>query len=310
MTEALKPLFNAEQFFRAAHLMNAMNPDNAPQLRAKPRASGILDCARSVVYSMTNTPPSNPEADTDHRDQAFSNEDNRRSEDISVEVIKLMGIGLEVHGRQLGVPETHPTTGHPDGHFEFSDPEYDKDDGTLYATVPVGPDGLKWGFEHKKLGRYSFLEVFKKGLLVAKPGYVAQAMGYGIAFGWDVVQFVILAEDASSMRYEANQARRQKDGKGDWANRPDWNPKVQLPVLDLRPLYGMFPLIQARAEALSAAVANGKTGDDIQPEYDGKVRFPCNEYCDQRDRCRIATQVAEASGKPLTVIPRTPLNAG
>lgn len=283
-------LFTVEDFLRASHRLKL--PENVGQLRAKPRASGLLDCARSIVYTMTNTPPSNPEEDTDHRDQAFSNEDNRRTEDLTVDVIDAMDGDVAVINRQISVGETGPTTGHPDGDFGII-------------------DGLRWGFEHKKLGRFSYLEVFKKGLMSAKPGYIVQAMVYGKALGWDVVQFVILAEDASSMRYEWKQAHgdydrgAKKREPAAWTLRDDWNPKVMLPVVDLRPLYGLFPLIEARANALSAAVADGLTGDDIMPEFDGKARFPCDEYCEYRDACRSAGRE-----EGLRVIPRTPFNAG
>lgn len=289
----VEPLFTAEEFFRAAHRIEL--PENVDQVRAKPRASSLLDCSRQVVYSMTNTPPSNPEEDTDHRDQAFSNEDNRRTEDLVVDVIAAMGKNLAVIDRQVTIGDDQPSTGHPDGSFALALFE----DGEVPVTRTI--NGLVYGFENKKLGRYSYLKVFKEGLMAAKPGYIVQAIVYGMALGWDVVQFCILAEDASSMRFEANQARRKP---GSWAERPDWNPKGYFPVVDLRELYPLFPYLKERADAFSAAVAGGATGADVVPEYDGQVRFPCNDYCEWRDRCR-----QDGREFATITIPRTPLNA-
>jgi hypothetical protein len=272
---------------------------NAPQRRSKPRTSSLLDCARNVVYSMTNEPESNPEEDTDHRDQAYSNEDNRRNEDLNVEIIESMGL-TRVVDRQVTLSDDSPTTGHPDGAFAESDGTIGQDYGTFERTI----DGLVYGYENKKLGRRSYLEVFKNGLLAAKPGYIVQAIMYGLDLGWDVVQFIIIAEDASSMRQEATMARRGKNGA--WADRPDWNPKAYFPVVDLRPLYPLYPFLKARAEAFSAAVATGAKGGDIVPEYDGKKFFPCEAYCSMRDKCRADT----AAMTPTITIPRTPLNTG
>ncbi len=296
MTDVIQPLFTAEEFFRASHRFQQESETNRQQEHAKPRASGLLDCARDQMYTMAGETPSNPEADTDHRDQAFSNEDNRRTEDLTIDVIRLMAKGFSVTDRQISVGEDSLYTGHPDGRF------YDAYTGSGETTTLM-KDGLVWGFEHKKLGRYSYLKTFKEGLLSAKPGYIVQAIAYGKALGWDVVQFVILAEDASSMRGEATNARRAKSYSGVF-ERPDWNPKVLLPVVDLRPLYALYPSIEARAQALIDARAEGLTGDDIKPEYDGQANFPCGSYCEFRDRCRSVSRE-----ETLRVIPRTIFNA-
>jgi hypothetical protein len=237
-------LFTVDEFLNGVKGLTL--PENEPQVRAKPRASGLADCARKQWFAMTNEPVTNYGEIV----QAFTNEQNRHLEDTTCTVLE--AIGMPVVDRQISLPEDYPVTGHPDGAFA---------------------DG--WGFEHKVLGYYSFMQVFKNGLYTEKPGYVTQAALYGDALGWDNTQFVILAGDHTKLRSDSARSRQP------WAMREDWHPKVQLPVIDNRQLAPLVPQMKQRAANLSTAAAAGTM---VEREYSGTERFPCG-YCEWADRC-------------------------
>lgn len=222
---------------------------------------------------MTNTPRSNPEIEDFNRNhQRITNEIHREAEDVSVAIIE--ELGFSVVDRQVELPEDYPLTGHPDGRLVPSVK------GRYWATGEDSKiDGLVWGFEHKVVGYLRFIDIFKDGLFKAKPEYITQALLYGDALGWDAVLFVVLADDAA-----ATKGQRTKT-KHPWASREDWNPKVQLIGVDLRPLKPLVPLILERAKALSEVVVDGKA-HEILREHNGTKTFPCG-YCDWKDRCNI-----------------------
>ena len=180
--------------------------------------------------------------------QAFTNEQNRYLEDVTCTI--LANLGHEVTDRQISLPDDYPVTGHPDGAFANG-----------------------WGFEHKVLGYYSFMQVYKNGLFTEKPGYVTQAALYGDALGWDKTQFVILAGDHTKLRSDMNRSRTPA--------RDDWHPKIQLPVIDNRQLAPLVPQMHARATGLSSAAESGTM---VEREFSGTDRFPC-DYCEFKTRC-------------------------
>lgn len=277
--EEIKAPFTVKDYIRASFSLEL--PENAPQTRVKPRVSGILDCARLQGYSMSNTPRSNPEEENFGRNhQNVTNEIHREAEDVSVAIIQ--ELGYIVADRQIELSEDYPLTGHPDGRLVRKDDAYwnynDPEDKRVYYTDGKLEDGLVWGFEHKVIGYLRFVDIFRDGLFKAKPEYIAQSLLYGDALGWDAVLFVVLADDAA-----ATKGQRTKNAKQPWASREDWNPKVQLIPVDLRPLKPLVPLLHKRAEGIAAAIAQGKL---IQREHSGTKVFPCG-YCDWQDRCNI-----------------------
>lgn len=242
----ISALFTPDEFLTG---LDALTLDeNQPQARAKPRASGLADCARKQWYAMTDVPITNPGDKT----QLFTNEQNRDLEDTTCKV--LANMGYPVVDRQISLPEDYPVTGHPDGAFS--------------PTV---------GFEHKVLGKYSYMKVFQNGLFAEKPGYITQAALYGDALGWDKAQFVILSADHTATRQEASRSRQP------WAQREDWNPKFQFPVVDINELKPLIPVMHARAEQLSEAAQSDTL---VEREYSGEEKFPCG-YCEWKDRCNV-----------------------
>lgn len=283
MFEELSLPFSKEQFIQAAAQLEL--PENVDQTRAKPRVSAISDCSRQIAYSMSNTPRSNPEVEDFGRNhQRLTNEMHRVDEDVSVAVVERLG--LTVIDRQIELPEWYPLTGHPDGALVKTSNVYYNynaaEDPRTYAIDRTLDDGLVWGFEHKVIGYLRFVEIFREGLFKAKPGYVTQSLLYGDALDWDAVLFVILADDAAATKGERTKALRQKTVPA-WAKREDWNPKVQLHALDLRPLKALVPAIHNRAKALSEVAGRP---EEVQREFNGTKTFPCG-YCDWRDRCNI-----------------------
>jgi hypothetical protein len=152
-----------------------------------------------------------------------------------------------------------------------------------------------WGFEHKHLGRYSYMKCFKLGFEAANAGYMAQVILYGHALGWDKVMVVVLGQDASGNQAEYNRSHnaKKKTQANAWAQRLDWDSKVQLFALDLRPWYGFIPQLHDRARQVAQVTQETGPGS-VRREGDGiavnmssaSPAFPCG-YCDFVDRCNL-----------------------
>ena len=281
----IKAPFTREDFIRASFKLGL--PENAPQTRAKPRVSGILDCSRQQMYSMQNVPRSNPEEEDFGRNhQNITNEIHREAEGVTASIIAQLD--FTVVDRQVSLPADYPVTGHPDGRL-VKGRYWAEGDASLI-------DGLVWGFEHKVIGYLQYIKVFDKGLFAAKPEYITQALLYGDALGWDCVLFVILADDAA-----ATKGKRTQSSNQGWAKRDDWNPKVQLVPIDLRPLKPLVGSFHARAAALTEAAATVEAAE-VKREFSGTAVFPCG-YCDWRNRCNI-------DGEGSLVIPKGALTSG
>lgn len=283
-------LFSVEEFLTASRGAFEL-PENARQKREKPRASGIVNCARQVAWYMADVEAT----DESHPDTTLTTEGGRMYEDISIKVLEQMGI--EVVDRQVSLPDDYPVTGHPDGKLIQLVPESILD--------RRNPGGLVWGFEHKFLGRWGYEHLFQQGLEASKPEYICQTALYGDALGWDKALFVIVSQDASSTRSDARNNLKAKNPARRWAHDPDWNPKVQLHEVDIRPLKStLIPGLHARANWLSAVVEehDEEAGEATAREYDPTVtkekayavdgeilwheepEFPCS-YCPFLQRC-------------------------
>ena len=262
---------------------------NAPQARSKPRASGIGDCARKQAYSMANAGVTNRK----NRDGALTTEQGRVIEDLSVELIRAASNGsLVVANRQVELPPDYVMTGHPDGQvvpieaawWDYSCRTCGVDgrlslcspptNGHAYSAVgwqaPLDTrvDGRVVGFEHKHLGRYGFNSIFKAGFAQAEPSYYAQTLSYGDALGWDQVKVIVLAQDSSSTQSDATMNLKYKNPKVRWAHREDWNPKLQIIDIDLRPLPLAQKRIRMRAEWLTNVFESGADPDTVAREHD------------------------------------------
>lgn len=295
--------FTVNEFIQAAYKLEL--PENAVQMRSRPRASSLGGCAREVAYQMAGVPQSNPSiADNmngvdgpQRRDHGIlTTESGRIIEDLSCAVIEHVPSGLTVVDRQIELPAGYFVSGHPDGRLQ------QKGKGTIERTLQ---DGLVWGFEHKHVGRFKYLKIFKEGFERGAPDYFAQVIIYGKALGWDKVTLVIMAQDASSMTFEANNSlgAKTRTSKNSWPLRLDWNPKVQIYHLDLRPWYALIPKLAKRAADISAivqaqgAAAVRRDGDGIRTYVDNrgltKLAFPCG-YCDFADQCNVDGNGTEA----------------
>lgn len=293
--------FTQDEFIQAAY---ALEMDvNRPQVRSRPRASALAGCAREIAYQMAGIPLSNPSsADTmngmegpQRRDHGIlTTESGRIIEDLSCAVIEHVPGNLEVVDRQIELPADYFVSGHPDGRLQRQ--------GTEIRELE---DGCIWGFEHKHSGLFKYLKIFKEGLERGAPDYFAQVIIYGKALGWDKVTLVIMAQDASSMNREANNAlgAKTRTSANSWPLRLDWNPKVQVYHLDLRPWYALIPKLTERAQDITrivhtqGAAAVRRDGDGIRTfvDYKGltKLTFPCG-YCDFADQCNADGNGTEA----------------
>lgn len=251
---------------------------NTPQERAKPRASGIGDCARKQAYSMRNVGATNE----GNRDGGLTTEQGREIEDLTVEVIRWASGGeLVVANRQIELPADFPMTGHPDGQIvNIEDAKWNPDCGVCgagpssCAGLQFGPatgghlygpigweapldsrvDGQVTGFEHKHLGNYGFQKTFKEGFAQGEPTYFAQTLSYGDALGWDRVRVVVLAQDSSVNHRDAQANLKAAKPKLRWAHKEDWHPKLQQYDVDLGPMLLLQKKVRQRAEWLTGVL--------------------------------------------------------
>jgi len=219
-------------------------------------------------------------------------EAGRYMEDLSIDIIERGVLDeegnqrYEVRDRQVQLPDDYFVTGHPDGRLHRA--------GAPDDSVSL-EDGLVWGFEHKFLGRFKYLKIFKEGFEAGAPDYLSQIIIYGHALGWDKCLAVLVAQDASGVQMEANRAlqAKKRTSANSWPLRDDWHPKVMTIAVDLRPYYGLIPNIGKRADDIARIVkefgpgAVVREGDGIQTRTDrgiAKLNFPCG-YCDYATMC-------------------------
>lgn len=242
------------------------DPANIPSKSAKPRVSGLSKDAREIAYYMAGTTPS----DWGALDASWTQEQGRLAEELTISRLGLLGI--PVVGRQEGLPDDLPVTGHPDGQlisvpdqnvgrlFARTIQDYYQEHkfqvaetllSTLFAdhqaTLRFGDHGVV-GFENKHFGRYGYEKILKLGLEAAEPEIIAQISLYGYALGWDSCYVAVTSQDASSIRGDMTQNRKVKDRSKMWV-KDDMNPKLSTFVVDLRPYYNsLVPILLRRAE--------------------------------------------------------------
>lgn len=206
--------FNEFDLLQAVHHAFQL-PENAPQIRSKPRASSLTGDAREIAYMMANTPKSNPHAENaDRVDMAFTQEQGRLAEEITIGA--LAQLGWPVEDRQIELPADYFVTGHPDG---------------IIAGRTL--------FEHKLYGRFAYKDLAREGIWGSKGrDILAQAALYGDALDLDDVLIVVASQDASSIRLEFRQAAFRNKGL---------NPKVMLFRVEMADLRPLIPALKARA---------------------------------------------------------------
>jgi len=278
LSELVVPISNWD-ILRNVHKAHEL-PENAIQKHTKPRASGLMGDAREIAYMMAGVPLSDPFVENDERvDGKFTQEQGRLAENITADAINASD-SIRVVNRQISLPEDFFVSGHPDGEVVYLHDE----DGLI--------NGLKFGWEHKHLGRYQYKEVVTKGILAGYPDIVAQALLYGHALGWDAAQLNITSQDASSMRVELRGKKIHPDTDG--------HPKMLSYALDLRPLYDMIPMLEKRAKWFSDWMEND--GDPARVAVEAKSLtgvFPWG-YSEYKS-------LAIADGPGSLVAPQTPL---
>ena len=258
--------FTADEFLAAVPATFA-RPENARQVRAKPRASSLAGPARCQWYDMQGYENEVPYAGGP--DMALTQEQGRIVEDLVVAVLEHMGYTVEC--RQVELSSESFATGHPDG-------------GIL--TGPGIPEDLTVGLEVKHYGRYSYEKILKSGFMDAEPDVVAQILTYGIDLGWGACLVAVVSQDASSVRSDMTRNAKVKNKENQWADKDAMNPKVQLFMVDLRPLKTTLgPMLAKRAAWLSKC--KSPPDPECDPRADpktGEPVFPCS-YCEHRQRC-------------------------
>ena len=300
-------------------------PENSPQLRTKPRASGIGGCSREMAYMMLNVDKTNPM----RGEGRLTTEQGRVMEDVTVRLFeRATGGEYVVANRQVELPEDFELTGHPDGQIvrredaawdstcaecggEIDDLEHKLRDHHYRPVGWVAPlgstvNGRVIGFEHKHLGRYGYESIAKSDFLQAEPGYVAQFCAYGAALGWNDVYIVVMSQDSSSVKSDANTNLSSKKPAIRWANDPLFNPKMTVVEYDLADFVNLQKRIRMRAAMFTKLLfEDGVEAKDIVREPDPEAlthknytwdyqadkvimtlgpEFPCS-YCEWYDRC-------------------------
>ena len=221
---------------------------------------------------MAGAPEESGGNNSGHPDNELTTEQGRI---VDAEITQKLFIpnGLKVVNDQISLPDDFPMTGHPDGELEFP---------AAIGRDERDPFGVKWGYEHKQLGRWAYETVFKKGFEQGEPGYLCQTVTYGMALGWDAAYIVCMAQDASSTRSDARMNLGSKNPKVRWANQPGWNPKMLVYGIDLRPYYDTLGkrLLQ-RAEWLTDWFNNSCNPAEVKreanPESDDRVEYDVDE---------------------------------
>lgn len=253
----MKPLFTSKEFLSVVEQTFAL-PENELFERGKPRASALGSDARELAYMMAATEHDRGVGSRSRPDHRLTAEQGRHMEALSSSIIK--ELGFEVVNSQISLPDDYFVTGHPDGELVRTDGSY--------------PDGLKWGFEHKHPGRWDYIHIIQHGTIrhaEACPKWFLQAVLYGWALGWDMVQFVVVAQDASGIMTEANRNAGSKNPGFRWGDKVqsgERDPKVWTEAFDLRPYYHtLAPAAKKRAEWLANWKERSGDPKDVQLEH-------------------------------------------
>ena len=304
-------------FFQGVHDAPSLRlAANTPgQVRLRPRASSLADCARSIAHDMAGSPLTNPQyGDPAQVAQQYANEQGRMSEALSFTALEWQPnrkYVLVVVSQQVELAASSPVSGHPDGELVWF---YSHEESTDFAWNGAGLAGIpeerfyftpemfgregtgrfKVGVEHKHPGVNTYGRVLKNGLREERPGWVVQAVMYGKDRGWDYVLLIDIALDATAVKSRGM-------GFTKYLNDDPLRAKANFELLALRDITLLwYPDLKQRADDLAAHFAAGGSPDDIRREFTGKGTFPCG-YCEVRDRCN-------AHGDGIVVI--TPMPDG
>lgn len=317
----LEDLVDPFKFFQGVHDAPEFQLDENQLRRAlRPRASALQSCAREQAYSMHGVPLSDPQRENPEQvAQQYANEQGRVAEAISFAALQWqpdMPVRVAVVNRQVSTSAEHFASGHPDGELVWLLPDEDlhelmlEDDarGFLgqWAAFGIPPErflfkpsmfgrtddeddggGYRIGVEHKHPGVNTYGRVLGMGLEPERPGWVVQAIVYGMDRGWDYVLLIDVALDATSVG-------SPRLGYTKYLKTP-FDKKLNAKLMDIRGYklaYGSQ--LRKRAEALSAVEDPGT----VAREFDGKMKFPC-QYCEYQTRCNI-------DGDGDVVIPPSP----
>jgi hypothetical protein len=315
---SLIPPYDTAAFLKAANDPAFVLPENERRIRTKPRASGLMSCARQQVYEMLAV----PYTDIMKEDAVITQELGRMSEDYTTRVVpkidsplvELPWESLAVVDRQVSLPEDYFVTGHPDGRLtqrKFFYPNAPEEGGRRNVYADTTADGLRWGWEHKLYGAYSYKEALLGNAVTGTAGAFGQGLIYGDALGWDAVLIHVMAADAALVRGEMTHALKYaKTGKSPETRRVNQekvdkfrgkNPKVEVKHVDLRPYKDAFiPDFRARAEALTETVEIGCDPDTVRRERDPDQHPLCG-YCPFKTRCVEA-------GQGSLIVPESPID--
>ena len=293
--------YDTDMFLKAANSKSFVRPENERQRRLKPRASGLISCARQQAYQMAGV----PETDVMQPDAVVTQEIGRLVEDYSVSVVPKIEDsplvvapweGLAIVGRQVSLPDSFFVTGHPDGRVTQRKFMYGNQGRSEYANTTA--DGLVCGWEHKVYGAYSYKEALYGNVVSGVPGAFAQGVIYGLGLDWDAVLINIIAADAAFIRGEmkrvAQYAETGKALKTRQSNQEKLdkfkgkNAKVEVKHLDLRPYKELFRGdFEARALALSQVSVDEVDPDTVMREKqpEGEKPYPLCDYCPFKTRC-------------------------
>ncbi len=260
--------FTRDDIFRGVYKINPLEA-NETRVRTKPRASSLAGDAREIAYMMSGLEPTDPQVSRPDRiDGGYTAEQGRRAEDLTIEALHAERSDIRIVGRQVCIghpacknadgtlgeqgPLDHWASGHPDGEIEF------KAAGQWLDREPNTPN-LKWGFEHKMLGRFQIRKILTEGLLLGFPEVILQSLVYGSALGWDAVSIAIGAQDASSIKVERYRIKNEIENAHN---------KMMVFEVDLREYAGLVPMLKARADWFAEWAKND--GDPTHVKVEAK----------------------------------------
>ena len=313
-------IVDPRSFFQGVHDAPSLQLEaNIVHARTRPRASSLQDCIRKQGYDMAGLPASNPQRDNDEQvTQQYANEQGRLAEALSFTALEWQPgrtFTVAVVSRQIEVSDASPVSGHPDGELIWLDhageaeekgwhgsPELIPPERFLFfphmfgrEDTPEDEQGYRIGVEHKHPGVNTYGRILRAGVLAERPGWVVQAVMYGLDRKWDYVLLIDVALDATAV-------------KGPRAGfvkhfQTVFDAKAKFELMDIRDMkLGFGPPLTARAVALSDFISSGGEPGDIRREFSGHVKFPCG-YCEQQDRCNL-------EGEGSVTLPVSPLMGG
>jgi hypothetical protein len=268
-------------------------PHNEPERpHDKPRASLLSWCARANAYYMLGTSPTNGNV---NGDGDLTTEQGSQVEAMSRRRFwEGSGRRYKIAEDQRATPEDFWATGHIDGMImPVEATGLHRVNGRWSDRMRI--NGLVWGWEHKHLGRFSFLKVLKtaKGEEpVPDIHHLAQIATYGAALEWDAATLCVLAQDQSAIRFDMRNNQKAAKPNVRWASREqfgtfNYHTKIRFHHVDLRPLTTLRKQLQTRAQALSAWRQQARIvlpAPEFDPDNRQHANFPCG-YCDWRDQC-------------------------